>query len=367
MESCLGRTDPDQNNFGLQNGAETVFGLTLMYGVVCGTLSYFLSLTAVLFCILCVVAAAMTASEALEKKHPAAWALYMLGGILAVLAFSIGITNYHTFYAPYVDAKMGQEYHALRASSSARAHRDGGLLNFEQKTLVDSTRSLGLLSHGTSYCVAPVLDVDTEQAVSSSPSSPSLLPHKIQFWAVGMDCCGARGYFACDDSTVVGARKAFVYHRAEDRLESKLFEPNSHYDEFLRAVEAAKALYGITSATEPVLVRWVRNPREILAQELHASLYLWLGSTLAVGVLCVFVWIPISNFWHQKLSRAYTQQKLAKIEAARAAAAAKAKAAAAKRPKEDPNLVKGSAKPSAVAETWNTVYNSMSSFISPSE
>lgn len=336
--------EPEAGNFGLQDGAAVVALLTLLYSVIVGTLSYFMALDAVLFCMLCVVAATMVASEALEKKHPAAPTLFLLGLLVVLFAFSTGVTNYHHNYGPYLDAKSGQEYRYLRASSSARAHSDGGIVSFARDTLVDTTRSVGLLSQGVTYCVAPVLDVDTEQPMDTL-SVPSSLPQEIQFWAIGLDCCGARGYFACDDAQVVGARSAFVYHAPDDSLESSLFAPSSHYDEFLRAVEAAKAMYNLAGTREPVLVRWVLSPQQVLEDEFHASLYLWWGTTLAVAIVSMLVWIPAKNYYHMKMRDAYEAVKETKIQAAaRAYMAANSRGSSTRgrspgRPEQDPFLM----------------------------
>eukprot|EP00929_Paragymnodinium_shiwhaense_P040120 TRINITY_DN2096_c0_g2_i1.p1 TRINITY_DN2096_c0_g2~~TRINITY_DN2096_c0_g2_i1.p1 ORF type:complete len:353 (-),score=22.42 TRINITY_DN2096_c0_g2_i1:188-1246(-) len=307
---CIGRTDPDENKFGISDSVCNILGFTLLYVVVCGALSYRLSISAFFFCVLFVLAAAMLSSESLERGHPASWSLYLIGGIWSVLACSVGVVNYHTFYAPYLEAVKGQEYGDLSANSIARAHADGGILHFDDSTLVDSTRSLGLLSHGVSYCVAPVLDMTSER-LSPAGAPSSTLPLQIQFWAIGVDCCAARGYFSCDDAAAASARSAFVVHRLEDSMESDMFAPRSHYDEFRRAVDAATALYGLSSAEDPVLVRWVNFPRKILANELRSSVYLWLGSTLGVLIASALIWLPIHNYWQQKLENAYMQAKLA--------------------------------------------------------
>ena len=46
------------------------------------------------------------------------------------------------------------------------------------------------------YCVAPILD----------PSSTT----RVEFWAVGMDCCAERGDFQCGDATAEGTAAAHV-------------------------------------------------------------------------------------------------------------------------------------------------------------
>jgi len=56
---------------------------------------------------------------------------------------------------------------------------------------------------GHTYCVAPILSADAEKA---------------EFWAVGVDCCGARASFMCDDAAVatVSDQKTGLVHSGHD-------------------------------------------------------------------------------------------------------------------------------------------------------
>jgi hypothetical protein len=162
---------------------------------------------------------------------------------LAVLA---GLHNYNVHMEPYWMYEEAREYHNVLPSEPAAAHADAGKIIFAVEAKIDTTKSVGYKA-GVVYCVAPIMD----------PSSSN----RVEFWAVGTDCCAQRGEFSCDDSTLEGADAA---HGGIVVFESSFLAPG-HFEYFHKAVKEAEAANDLVSAQEPIFVRWVKDPLVVQA------------------------------------------------------------------------------------------------------
>lgn len=269
-----------------------VMCLALLYTGVCGTLSFFLGATGLFVCVLQVLFAVMLASEQLERQHPAAQWLLIVGGALAATAAAVGVCNYHALYAPYLDGTAGRSYTDLRADAQASAHLDGGVLHFDDDALLDTTRAIGLRSHGHTYCAAPVLGRQRVEA-------DRVLP--VQFWAIGIDCCAPRGDFQCGGAGKENAHGGFVLHEYEELTRSGLFAPRTHHEEYLRAVEAAAALHHLPSADPPLLVQWTASPEHVLHLWLEGAIFNWGFTSVLASVVAALVWCPVQLHYDAKI------------------------------------------------------------------
>lgn len=150
---------------------------------------------------------------------------------------------------------------------------------------MDSARSVGLRVFGHTYCVAPIVAQDGAGA-------------SVQFWAVGLDCCAARGRFECDAADGGAARGGVVVHAPEEGEEARsrsILAPRIFHEGYLRAVSAACSLYELQSADSPVLMRWVSDSSAVLIPWLATTLLVWLVSSVAYCMLISLAWRAASR------------------------------------------------------------------------
>lgn len=240
--------------------------LVLIPWLLCVTICYLFATayhrTPLLVWSIVVVAFAVCAAQVRpqqQQQHPdsQAQSTTILSCLAAVSASSsFGFVAYIVFYSKYWASHDSHAYANVLPSEAAAGYADAGKLIFADVARIDVSRAMGY-KDGTVYCVAPVMDEsDTD---------------KIQFWAVGQDCCGPRGSFSCDDAWDQNAHAGVV-------LSQRSWQP-----QYALAVKQAEAAYGVKSASEPVYVSWVVDPERV---ELN---YWRLGNGVLVGVCIVFL------------------------------------------------------------------------------
>lgn len=189
----------------------------------------------------------------------------VLCGIATAVASVLGMYNYYShmfFFWSYLDNGV---YTNLLPSEPAEAHADAGKLFFSDNSHVDTTKAAGY-KDGSVYCVAPILD-DVPIA-------------KVQYYAVGVDCCSARADFNCDDAWNPQAKSAVVV------LESNNWFPSLR-DKYMEAVELCQSTYDIFSSANPVFVRWVAEP-EVIQDDYWRS-----GIGFLVAAVCIYLLVSI--------------------------------------------------------------------------
>lgn len=176
-----------------------------------------------------------------------------------ICSTAVGYISYETAFSHYSFLHESNSYVNVLATESALGYADAGKIVFADGTRVDTGRSVGF-KDGLTYCVAPIMDEMTMGAV--------------EFWAVGIDCCGVRGGFQCDD---VGTPKAISGVVMRDAMGN-----------YARAVRQAEAAFEMAASTKPLFVRWVVDPQKvqrnyhlegisILVCGFLVQLLLWLG------------------------------------------------------------------------------------------
>jgi len=167
-----------------------------------------------------------------------------------------GLITYHAFLESYWSYADSHAYANILPSEAAAGYADAGKVVFADEARIDGLRALGF-KDGRTYCVAPVRG-DSEEPV--------------QFWAAGVDCCGGRGGFTCDDAWDPRARSGLVLINHDRHLQYTL------------AVRQAKAAFGLASAEEPIFVRWVVDPERV-------QLNLWrVGFGVLLSACAFFSW-----------------------------------------------------------------------------
>lgn len=189
-------------------------------------------------------------------------------GLLCAFAIGIaclgGLNNYNSNMAPYWAYEESREYHNVLPSEPAAAHADAGKIFFADAARIDTTKAVGYRK-GLTYCVAPILD----------PSSTT----RVEFWAVGLDCCAERGDFQCGDAMAEGSNEA---RGGVVVMDDRFLSGGSHFEYFGKAVKEAEAANDLVSASEPIFLHWVKDPDAI------QNGYFSRGSTEVVGLSILY-------------------------------------------------------------------------------
>eukprot|EP00930_Biecheleria_cincta_P034500 TRINITY_DN23841_c0_g4_i1.p1 TRINITY_DN23841_c0_g4~~TRINITY_DN23841_c0_g4_i1.p1 ORF type:complete len:320 (-),score=56.25 TRINITY_DN23841_c0_g4_i1:61-1020(-) len=163
---------------------------------------------------------------------------------IAVIAGSVGGLYIYDVYAVYPSFYENSRVYAdVVPSQPSAAVADAGKLVFSGSSFVDRNHSTSYTTErGSIYCVAPVRD-------------PTQGP-KVEFWAVGIDCCSIEGStrdFTCDAAKNKDAHGGIVV------FDNNNFFANSRFDEYTLARKKAEATFKLLSTPEPTYVRWVKE------------------------------------------------------------------------------------------------------------
>lgn len=230
-------------------------------------MSYYGAPSAVIgFVVLISVICLVQCGRGLRDRIP--WRLCMsaLCLVATVLAVCVGISTYVEYFSEYWYTSQSHAFANILPSESAAGYRDAGRIVFAQRSRVDVSKALGF-KDGKVYCVAPVMG-GTDEGM------------KVQFWAVGTNCCGPRGHpFHCFDAWDPKARAGLVLPRGQGK-------------HFAQAIKEATAAYGLDSAADPVLLRWVVNPDKVQINFWRLGNGILIGSSvvhllLSTGLACL--------------------------------------------------------------------------------
>jgi len=208
------------------------------------------------------------------------------GALAGFIALMVGLAIHYKwmlFYAKYSNMKR---YTNVAPLQPALQFEDAGTLQFTMGTSVDRTRAVGYRHIRTSQtlCVAPVV---------SGQMTPT---DQIVFFAVGVNCCGWRASFHCDDAGSSSARGGLLL-LSPDRLVSPAMEwmVDEQFDfaGFEDAVELLKSVFAVSVADHHRMLRWVKDP------SVEADHYRKRGleaALIACGAYWVLAAIFISSF-----------------------------------------------------------------------
>lgn len=173
----------------------------------------------------------------------------------SIMAMLVGMYNYSHHMAAYYTYKWNRSYSNVLPSESAGSHADAGKIVFSDSARVDITKAVGFYDEGHIYCAAPILD--------QQPATPDT---NIGFWAVGVDCCGFRSKFFCDDALDPQAKSGVVEMPETTRLEQLIWGEEAFETKravYMKAMLQAAAVYDLAhTESEPVFVRWVKSPEK---------------------------------------------------------------------------------------------------------
>jgi len=185
--------------------------------------------------------------------------LMSLGMLLAFAAASgvlVGYVDYSWYMRLYNAYSDGREYNNVLPTEPAAAHLDAGKIIFSSTARVDETKSIGF-NDGMIYCVAPIV----------SPEQGS----RIEYWAVGTNCCGRRSKFSCG-ATGASGKGGIV------QLDSGFFRTNA-MTLWSLAVKVAEAQFDLQSAPHALFVKYVEDPDLEHQSQFNHGFLLWLVAT----------------------------------------------------------------------------------------
>jgi len=170
-----------------------------------------------------------------------------------IFGYLFGDMYYFRYMAQYFTYDdMGMYVNVDPAKDNGQAFMDAGQVYFKESSYVATNRAMAFRNKRT-YCVAPILRApllnqdgsNQLQSLSGFVPPPS---GTVDFWAVGVDCCGPTGSeFTCGDVDS-------VISRAGMRLLREDLQPF-----YLLAVQEWTATIGIP-ATHPLFFTWVTDP-----------------------------------------------------------------------------------------------------------
>jgi len=213
---------------------------------------------------------AMGSRSKVRKQSASMYWIALLGLIALITSTMAGIGAYDFKLRAYWFYNDSWFYTNVLPSDPAGAYIDAGKIIFADEVKLDFAHSLGY-KDDTIYCVAPVMDDSGHTG-------------QVQFWAAGTDCCGQRGGFVCDDSWDSQARSGLVLgHDSHSHLQGDM------RGQYLAAIKQAEAAFGISSAKEPILVRWVVDPDKMTRNLWSSGFGIVLVSTaVCLLLLCAF-------------------------------------------------------------------------------
>jgi len=206
---------------------------------------------------------------------------FLIMGILCLIAVTAGcvtsVYGWNRYWRQFWWTQTGFRSSATSALTPAAARADYAVLNFWNDnvsstfndTRVDHSKAAGYKDTDY-YCVAPVL----------APASAGAEIVRVNFWAVGINCCQRYGGFTCDDAREWDAATAIVM------LNGGMPCPTCNVDKFQKAVAKAEAAHGLVSVEGAVFIRWASA-----STNLEAWMTVWAISYLllcAAGALAFF-------------------------------------------------------------------------------
>jgi len=193
------------------------------------------------------------------------WLAVFLGGVT-------GMNAEESYMSQFYAITFFREYENVLASTPGAAYSDAGKVWFAKSSTVDIAKSVGFKEKMV-YCAAPILD--TNQGHKS-----------VAFWAIGFDCCDARGNFHC------GAKGAEVRGGVRAPPDGIFAQDQGM---FLKAVSQAASVGGFEVDEDIILLHWVEDPdqeaREKMLTALGADM---LGAALFALLVLLMTFIGLS-------------------------------------------------------------------------
>jgi len=225
-------------------------------------------------------------SKLMGRERPWLFWLGILFGAATLVGLLVGAYLYFQHVAYYWRLEEMRTYTNVAPAQSPSEFRDGGLFLWSDDTRLDIMRSVGYKSRwtGQTYCVAPIVDNSMSDAMD------------VNFWAVGMNCCGTRADFSCNSAGDASVKSAMTLLEPEDlaRPFMKWAARPPVAPRYERALKLQQATYFTRSASKPKLVIWTKDPvgmrksfyNEARTQCIWISIIIFILMLVAANFIC---------------------------------------------------------------------------------
>mmetsp|Transcript_40619 Transcript_40619/g.71487 ORF Transcript_40619/g.71487 Transcript_40619/m.71487 type:complete len:562 (+) Transcript_40619:129-1814(+) len=203
-------------------------------------------------------------------------------GMLCLLAVCFAIMTgqygWSRCWRQYWWTITGIGYQENTAATPAASRIDAAYIGFTSgkdsestlgHTSVDTFRAAGFRSQGTWYCAAPIL-------------SPSLVAGtiwtRVEYWAIGVDCCQDFQSFTCDASREYQGGYGVVM------LDGGMPCAGCNSDKFRKATQKAEGRFNLVSSPGARYVRFVRTPGSVRNEYLFQCLLQLFSSTIISAI-----------------------------------------------------------------------------------
>lgn len=201
------------------------------------------------------------------SKHSLVHGVALL--IVILVGTQIGRYNYYQNTYHYYAVKNHETYTNVQADADGGEFQDAGKLRFEDGTVLGTHKSIGFMINGKTYCAAPILTNVTNIGNS--------MPARVDFWAVGIDCCTESADFWCEGATDRQSQGGVVIHDTTE-TELKHGEDELHHS-YSRAVRAAIDVnrWALPADSYPIMLRW--------GPDLEVIQYSWMSHSFGIILL----------------------------------------------------------------------------------
>jgi len=197
---------------------------------------------------------------------------------LATLAGAlIGIANYQHNIGPSLEFGDRQWYKQMDASRPAKSVADAIAFSFTKNTFVDGKRAAGYMSIenlSTAYCAAPIYNTKNQDSGITD------------YWAVGTNCCDAKGKFWCDDASHPLAYDGIVLLNQPYMF---LSPRRAHREAFMNAINMIRSQYRLPKAENVFLLRWVNDAAAVRNLWAANGGRIFLIALAAAAILCISI------------------------------------------------------------------------------
>jgi len=197
--------------------------------------------------------------------------------LAGLLGITMGLVTFELFWAHVEFFDQSQVYRDVVPSSSPLALADASQIIFSTESKVDRSRGVGFrLGASETYCLAPIVE-------TGAPT----VGVKVNFFAVGMNCCPSPGTFLCDDAAKLGAYGGAVIGSGG------LFLAHPQAHGYRKAKLKAESLFQIPENDDAIFLRWKKAPSEIRDGYQQLSVIFFGVSTL---LFLLIAWLTRSKW-----------------------------------------------------------------------
>lgn len=261
--------------------------------------------------------------------------------LVSISGLYIGHENYTSNMYHYCKVEDRRTYSNVPSEAKSDTYWDAGILKFEERSYLSQDHSVGFLYRDVTYCVAPIFSYESDCTTApislaagiATPASflqltsrmhagskqvsldtdldadpvqcKKVAQKRIDYWAIGTGCCGARKDFNCDGGKDKNAHSGVVV------LATGNEEPGDDRDQFFNAIKQSVAAYDLPVPDRPVLIRWGRDA-EALQRDWKTRATGVIILTAMIGLLTIMV-VSLGGFFYMKNAR-NSQQKEAGAE-----------------------------------------------------